>query len=60
MVHYSLETRRDSLRMNEEELLNHLLGRWSVTDQTLSQFDGSKEARLNGSICVYVCHTWQN
>lgn len=40
MVHYSLETIRDSLRMNEEDLLNHLLRRWSVTDQTFIQFYG--------------------
>lgn len=32
MVHYTLETIRDSLRMNEEDHLNHLLRRWSVTD----------------------------
>lgn len=40
VVHYSLETIRDSLRMNEEDLLNHLLRRWSVTDQTFIQFYG--------------------
>lgn len=32
MVHYTLETIRDSLRMNEEDHLNRLLRGWSVTD----------------------------
>lgn len=40
MVHYTLETIRDSLTMNEEDHLNHLVRRWSVTDHTFIQFYG--------------------
>lgn len=40
MVHYTLETIRDSLRMNEEDHLNHLVRPGSVTDHTFIQFYG--------------------